>query len=128
MEFSEAGEVYGAEAAWFTGEAFRTRNSFPRRRSAKSVRTQMNRIPSMWDAACGWKLWKFDCGCVDIVHTFAVGLGRMRLGSDRTPHVSAGSHCLQGLECRSSPPRARIPPVRGGFAFNVCTLTLRGSL
>jgi len=37
------------------------------------------------------------------VHTLGFGSGRTWVGSGRTPHDSGGAHCLQGLECSSSP-------------------------
>ena len=53
--------------------------------------------------------------------------GRIGVGSGRIPHVSGGAQCLQGLECSSSPTSGTaFPLVRGGFCFNVCTLTLVG--
>ena len=67
-------------------------------------------------------------GGVHNVHTFGFGLGRMLVGSGRFPHVSGGVQCLQGRECSSSPTSGTaFPLVRGGFCFNVCTLTLFGS-
>jgi hypothetical protein len=51
---------------------------------------------------------------VNIVHTLGLGPGNTVLGLLRTPHVSAGSQCLQGIECSSSPTSGTVfPQVKG---------------
>ena len=47
---------------------------------------------------------------MDIVHTLGFGLGCRSVGLLRIPHVLAGSPCLQGLECSSSPTSGTVFP------------------
>lgn len=65
---------------------------------------------------------------MDNVHTFRRGLPRRDLVLLRIPHVSAGSQCLKGLECGSSPTSGTLfSQVRGLFVVLVCTELAFGS-
>ena len=55
---------------------------------------------------------------MDNVHTFRLGPSLTSLGLLQSPHVSAGSQCLQGLEDGSSPTSGTADPLVGGaFCF-----------
>ena len=57
-------------------------------------------------------------GGVNNVHTWGFGSARSGVGSGQNPHVSAGSQCLQGPECGSSPTSGTTYSlVRGDFAL-----------
>ena len=56
--------------------------------------------------------------CVDNVNSSGFGLGRTSVGLARIAYVFWTSHCLQGLECGSSPTSGTVDPlVRGVFAL-----------
>jgi hypothetical protein len=62
--------------------------------------------------------------CVHIVHTLGFGSGRTGSGLGRIAEVFGGVADIQGPEPGSSPTSGTaFPVVRGGFCFNVWTLT-----
>ena len=52
---------------------------------------------------------------MDSVHTLGLELGSTGAGLGRTPYVSAGVQCLQGLEPGSSPTSGTVFPQVSGF-------------
>jgi len=67
-------------------------------------------------------------GGVHNVHTLGFGLGRTAVGSGRFPYVPGEPSVGRGWNAVRVPLGQSMTPRQSGFCFNVCTLTLRGSL
>jgi hypothetical protein len=69
-----------------------------------------------------WNGFNTEIGGVDNVNASRFLLGRRSAGLLRIPYVFAGSQCLQGLECSSSPTSGTVfSLVKGQFSFFLLT-------